>query len=168
MKHVPKSYDDQLSNEPLNIKNAHKLGEECTNKMYPSSSTPILLWPWIGEQKLIRSARQNMFLKPMIISFQMSHWTLKAPKNRARNEPIHVILLLHLPWLFWSRIGNWKPLQLAERSRHLKGTIVSFQINTQTLKTPKNWVRTNLCNVYMVVDVASSSWYSNSTVVDSW
>jgi len=43
MKHVPESYDDQLSNEPLNIKNAQKLGKERTNKMYPSSSPPILL-----------------------------------------------------------------------------------------------------------------------------
>ena len=66
---------------------------------------------------------------------------IKAPKNWARNEPIHLIFLLHLPWLFWSWISKWKPLQLAKQSRHLKGPIISFQAN---------------------------SWYSDSTVIYSW
>ena len=91
---------------------------------------PMLFWPQIGKQKLGWLVKRNMFLKPMMVSFWMRHWTSKVPKNWARNKPIHLIFLLHLPWLFWSWIGKWKPLQSPKQSRHLKGPIISFQENT--------------------------------------
>ena len=136
--------------------------------MYLSSSSPILFWPRIGERKLGRSARWNMFLKPTIISFRMSRWTSKTPKNWARNEPIHVILLLHLPWLFQFRIDGRKLSRSARRNMFLKPMMISFRMSRWTLKTPKNWARTNLYKVPTWLMMWQSSWFSDGAVMDSW
>ena len=137
MKYVSESYNDWLSNELLNIKSTQKLGKEHTNNMYLSSSSPMLFWPRIGEWKLSWSARWNMFLKPTIISFRMSHWTLKMPKNWVRTNLCKVPTWLMIWQSSWFSDGavmdSWWP--------QLRYRCISLQSVTQCGYFP--WLNDN-------------------------
>jgi hypothetical protein len=85
-KHAAKSYECQLSNKPSNVENAQNLGKNEPWQHVVLLHTPCLLRLRIDERKPNQSAKRNMLLKAMNVSFQMSPRTLRIPKIWARTN----------------------------------------------------------------------------------
>ena len=93
------------------------------------------------QRKPNRSAKWNMLLKDMNVSFQINPQTLRTPKIWARtnlgNMQPSFCTATPLP----PRIGEWKRSRSARWRMFLKATMISFRTSHWTWKTAQNWAR---------------------------